>query len=266
MYVDAHTHLNDEKLFDNWQDHIKDFENIWWKMIINAWSDDGFNKRWIQIAKEYEWDLKIKATVWFHPFEIISWKIDEDNLEEKISGLKKEYLENKEYIVAIWEAGIDINYKWNLKIEMQKRLFKRQCKLAKELDLPIVIHSRDDFESTIEILKKYKDLKIYFHCWGYGPKEVKIVQKMFGNVRIWFCANISYPKAQNIRDSLLACDMKNILLETDAPYLPPQEFRWKTNYPVYVSYTYDFVSNLLNIKKEDIENKIFTNFHDLYKK
>lgn len=100
-----------------------------------------------------------------------------------------------------------------------------QCELAKEFQLPIVIHSRDDFESTFDVIKDFKEEKIYFHCFGYSAEEIRKLQEYFPHIRFGFCGNISYPKAQSLRDALLACDVNNIVLETDAPWLSPQAVR-----------------------------------------
>lgn len=264
--IDAHTHLNSPLLYPRWKDHVLVFQNNAWKAIINVWADAEYNKNWIQISRDYIWDIYMKCTVWFHPYEVVIWNITEKNIKDEINNLRNLYLENKEHIVAIWEAGIDIHYDWNINLELQKKLFQMQCELAKELKLPIVIHSRNDFDSTMDVLKEYKKLKIYFHCRWYGPKEIKKLKDFKQkNLWIWFCGNISYPKAQNIRDSLLACGIENILLETDAPYLSPQEFRWETNYPVNVKYIYDFTAKELNIDKPILAKNIELNFKNLYK-
>ena len=265
MYIDAHTHLNSPKIFVDWQKHISDFEDIWWKIIINAWSDEEYNQNWIKIAKEYKWDNIVKSTIGFHPYEVVSGNINQKNLNKKLSDLKNMYIENKEHILAIWEMGIDVHYKWWAEcISTQQELLNAQCELARELWLPIIIHSRDDFHSTIEILKDYKDLKIYFHCRWYWPDEIKFLENIFPNIWIGFCANITYPKAQNIRDSLAVVNKNNILLETDAPYLPPQEFRGKTNYPIYVKDIYEFVSDNLNINMSELKEIIKNNIKNIY--
>ncbi len=268
MYIDSHTHLNSPKLFVDWQKHILDFENIWWKMIINAWSDDEYNENWLIIAKKYNWNSLIKMTAWFHPYEIVSDIINNENMDEKMEELKIKYfenMENRKHIVAVWECWIDVSYDWWREcIILQQKLLKAHCELAREFNLPLVIHSRDDFDSTVDVIKDYKDLKIYFHCRWYGPKEIEILQNNFENIWIWFCANISYPKAQNIRDSLAVVGINNILLETDAPYLPPQEFRGKTNYPIYVKHIYNFVAEQLQIEESKLIETIEINANRLY--
>lgn len=264
MYIDSHTHLNTDKLFKNWQKYMIDFEKIWWGILINSGADEEYNKNWLTIAQEYNWDCIVKATLWFHPYEAICGNITNDNIKNKIEKLRQLYIENKEYIVAIWECGIDTHYDEDLNMELQKKLFTAQLELAKKFNLPIVIHSREDFDTTIEILKEYKELKIYIHCRWYWPNEIKIVQDMFPKLRIWFDGNISYPKAQNIRDSLNSIDLDKILLETDAPYLTPQVKRWETNYPSNVRYIYDFVAEQLDMNLLKLKEVIKNNTDILY--
>ena len=271
MIIDAHTHLNTDILFKNWQQHIEKFEEIWWEILINSGADEEYNKNWIIIAKQYAKnninDKKciVKATIWFHPYEVVCKNITKENIDQKMTELKNQYLANKEYIVAIWECGIDTHYEWWVdSIPLQQELLKIHCELAKEFNLPIVIHSREDFEDTIEILKNYTDLKIYIHCRGYWPDEIRIVQDMFSNLCIWFDGNISYPKAQNIRDSLDALDLDNLLLETDAPYLTPQIKRWETNYPANVRYIYDFVAEQLDVEMKELTKIVKENCERLY--
>lgn len=91
--------------------------------------------------------------------------VTSENITEKIERLKQLYSDNKQYVVAIGECGIDLHYPNSLEtLEVQKQLFIEHCKIAREFNLPLMVHSRDAFEQTFEILKNYSDLTIYFHC------------------------------------------------------------------------------------------------------
>lgn len=136
--------------------------------------------------------------------------------------------------------------------------------MAKELDLPVVIHSRDDFASTLEVLQPYTDLKIYFHCYGYGPDEIAVLRASFPRLRIGFCGNITYPKAQPLRDALLACDIGSIVCETDAPYLSPQKVRGETNEPAHVRLIYEYISGLRGKSLEETVGIVTHNVQALY--
>ena len=280
MY-DSHTHLNAPQLFWDYKKYIENFKNAWWKKLVNVWVDFSRTERALEIERNFP-DVCL-STWWFHPTEPIfkykDWKYEfsEGKLVswEKYLELAKNYLEKlilDKKIVAIGECGIDYHYfenlnKWQTKqevIEQQNSLFLMQLDLAKKYNLPIVIHSRDAFYETCELLENYKDLKIYFHCWGYGPEEVKYAQKNYKNLWIGYDGNITYKKADDLRESIKVTDLDKILLETDAPYLTPQITRKEMNQPANVRYIYDYVAELLKLSRKELNFTIKTNFDNFY--
>ena len=267
MYYDTHTHLNEEELYKDRRKYLDNFISVGWKGLINIWVDEEWNKRAIEIAravKDEEIECVVKATIGYHPSEACFEKITKENLDEKILALRKLYENNKEHIVAIGECGIDTHYEWEKHIELQQELFRRQCELAKEFRLPIVIHSRNDFDSTFEVIQEFKDEKIYFHCFGYCVDEVKKLQECFPKIWFGFCGNVTYPKAQPLRDALLACDMQNVVFETDAPWLSPQKVRWEKNEPANVKYIYEHCAELLGKSIEEFSENVRENVRSLY--
>ncbi len=172
--------------------------------------------------------------------------VTSENITEKMDRLKQLYSDNKQYVVAIGECGIDLHYPNGLEtLEIQKKLFIEHCKLARETGLPLVVHSRDAFDQTFEVLKDYTDLIIYFHCWGYGPQEFEILNSKFEKLFVGFCGNVTYKKVEKLRETLKLVPLTQLLLETDAPYLTPQVIRGETNHPANVKYIYEFVSGFL---------------------
>jgi len=267
MY-DAHTHLNNEDIFPQWQHYMDLFLKSGGKWLVNSWASDFYNQKGIEIAKEslqkYP-NLRVKATLWLHPLECVENIITKENYIQKIQDLKQQYLAHKEHIVAIWEIWIDVHFPGGQEtLGLQKELFALQCDLAQELNLPIVVHSRDEFDQTIDILQNYKSQTIYFHCWGYGPEEYRKLNDMFPNLFIGFCGNVTYKNAQALRDTLAIVDKNQLVLETDAPYLAPQVVRGQTNHPAFVWYIYDFISSTLIIDKKDIDKTIEINIKKLY--
>lgn len=104
--------------------------------------------------------------------------ITEANVQQKIDGLRSLYEANKEYIVAIGECGIDTYYPGTEEqLPIQKKLFALHCDLARELNLPLVVHVRKDFDSALEILRNYTDLTIHFHCRGFGVEEMERLKR-----------------------------------------------------------------------------------------
>ena len=273
---DAHTHLNTSDLFSQRQDYLDQFVQAGGAGLVNSWANDEYNLRGIQIAQELEtlkqWitklpsDFIIKSTLGYHPGCCEEGDITEINLQQKIIDLKNLYQDHKDSIVAIGECGIDTYYPDTDKfLPLQKKLFVMQCDLARQLALPLMVHIRKDFESAYEILQNYRDLTVYIHCRGFGPEEISRLQALhFSALYIWFCGNISYKNAQNLRDSLHTVPLESLLLETDAPWLSPQIVRGTTNHPANVRYIYEFVADLLSIDQEILAAQIEKNFRTLY--
>lgn len=275
--IDAHTHLNTEPLFHDRKGYIQKFVDAGGVALVNSGASESYNIQGVEIAKQAE-SLKfktqsqnspfliVKATLGRHPEECVENLISIDEIPEKMQWLKDFYLANKSYVVAIWECGIDLHYPdtWYT-LETQQKLFAQHCELARELQLPLVVHSRDAFNETFEILKNYTDLTIYFHCRGYGPDQFRMLDAEFRNLYIGFCGNVTYKNAQPIRDTLAIVPHSQLLLETDAPYLAPQIVRGETNHPANVKYIYDFIAEQLNLSLEVLSQQVEANFLSIYK-
>lgn len=267
MY-DSHTHLNNEIMYPQRQDYMDLFIKAWWKWLVNSWASESYNKNWITIAEEslkkYP-DIIVKASLGRHPLECVENLITKDNYIQKTQDLKAQYQANKQHIVSIWEIGIDVHFPNGQEtLDIQRDLFALQCDFAQEVNLPIMIHSRDEFNQTIDILQNYKNQTIYFHCWGYGPEEYRKLNSMFPNLYIWFCGNVTYKNAQPLRDTLDIVDKNQLLMETDAPYLAPQGFRGQTNHPAFVQHIYEFAAAHLSIPLPQFSQQIEKNFKKLY--
>ena len=296
-FFDAHTHLNHADLYKDRQSHIQEFKSQGGLGLVNIGVDHTYNTRGIEIAQKSVTlfpDTIIKASIWLHPYEIATGNITTDNSDQKLQEMKDLYTQdNQQYIVAIGEIGIDTYWPdTEQTIEFQKEIFRHQCKFARQIELPIVIHSRSNRPATHEVLQDFTDLTIYFHCRPYGPEEIKTIKDTYPDFYIWFCGNISYPKADNIRKSLRYLvyenedypehiisgkiknitpvsyslyDIKNIsnlLIETDAPYLTPQIHRGKQNTPVLVEENYTYISSLLST---DISLQVIDNTKRCYR-
>lgn len=279
MYYDSHTHLNSPELFKNYEKLLENFIAIWWKKLVNVWVDYQRTERALIIQKNYpEYCL---STVGFHPSEIIFKRKNNKYLfnntyferQEFLNAIEKYIIDliDNNLVVAIGECWLDYHYteeNWEKlseeTIQKQKELFILQCKLAQKFEIPLVIHSRDAFQDTVKILKDYKELKIYFHCWGYSDKEIKIVLDLFPELWIGFDGNITYKKADDLRNSIKSLPFDKILLETDAPYLTPQIVRKEKNQPANIKYIYEYVANLLNIDEKELQKIIEENFNKYY--
>jgi TatD DNase family protein len=149
--------------------------------------------------------------------------VTHDNVDEQFQQLLEIYRRESDIIVAIGECGIDMHYEHShARVLMQQMVLRRQCELAQKLDLPVVIHSRDGYQETIDVLTEFPDLVYYFHCFGYGVREVEELLELFTCVYFGFDGNSTYPKASHLREACQIVPLERLLLETDSPYLAPQ--------------------------------------------
>ena len=264
MIIDTHTHLNTNQLFWDYKKYLENFKKIWWKILVNAWANDEYNQKWIEIAinstNNFP-DLIVKTAIWRHPCDIPN---NEQDFLLLLNDLENLYEKNKKHIVAIWECWIDLHFPDNPPIKVQQHALKLQAELAKKLNLPLMIHSRDGFNETIEVLKDFPDLKIYFHAWWYSTNELKECENIFHNLRVGCTNVIEYPSAEKIRESIINIKTAKILTETDAPFLPPQTMRGQQNEPAYVTHVYKKLEEILWTSKNKLEKIIEENTKTLY--
>ncbi len=205
------------------------------------------------------------ATIWIHPSEVCFWAVTKENIAERMDDIKVLYAENKALIYAIGECGTDLHYEWaNDVIQLQQELLALQCQFALDVWLPVVIHSRDSFQETVDVLKQFPWLTYYIHCFGYGTEELQYFLENFENVCIGYDCNISYPKAQNLRDACMMTPLENMLLETDSPYLAPQSLRGTINTPLNVQWLYQYIANLRGIAMVQLQENIAKNYKRIY--
>ncbi len=173
-----------------------------------------------------------------------------------------ERLLNEKRPQAVGEAGIDYHWDYGTPKE-QEILFRSQIETSVDLNLPLIVHSREAFEDTYRILSDYSpENPVIIHCFTYSEKEAeKFLERGF---YISFAGNITYPNAGGIRNAALMVPLNRILLETDAPYLSPQPVRGQKNNPLNVIYTYQYLAQLRNVELIELETVITENFKRIY--
>lgn len=207
----------------------------------------------INIANRFS---NVFASVGYHPYEA-------DNFKDEDIKLLQEYIKNERKIVAIGETGLDF-YRNTASKENQYRCFLSQIMLAKSYNLPVIIHSR---EANIEMSNLIKSENIsngVMHCFGGDYNLLKTA--LDNGLYISFAGNVTYPKANNLRELLRYVPLDRLLLETDSPYLAPQIVRGQKNKPVNIKHTYKFVAEYLNIDIEKIAEITYNNAKSLFKK
>lgn len=237
-FFDSHAHYNDER-FDDIKDELikKMYKNEITNIVCAGYSLEG-SKKAIEIANSYP---HIYATCGISPNDITQ------NVFEEINEIEKLGINNK--VVAIGEIGLD--YYWNKdNKELQKEVFSKQIDIANKLGLPIVIHSRDAWQDTIEVLKNNPvDKKGVFHCCQLNQELIKEALKL--DFYISFSGNITFKNAKSEGCVNLVPDDR-ILIETDSPYLAPEPLRGTTNTSENVKLVAKKVSEIKNKSIEEI--------------
>lgn len=253
---DSHSHLNDEK-FDNDRDiSIKEIYKSGITNFITAGYSIESSEKAIEIADEYEF---IYATVGVSPNDIPQ---DEGELWRQLQRVKELAKDNKK-VLAIGEIGLD--YYWNTENkEIQKKAFIEQIKIANELNLPIVIHTRDAIMDTIEILKEnqVKNTGV-FHCCPQNRELIKEGLKL--GFYISFAGPITFKNSKNADEMINLVPNDRILIETDSPYLAPEPVRGTRNTPANVKFIAQKIADAKNLSFEEVEKITVENTKRIFK-
>lgn len=201
----------------------------------------------------------VYATVGIHPCDIT------ENWRGELNVLEKAYLASQhDKIVGIGETGLDF-YHPGFNKEQQKTVFRAQIELALKYDVALVVHSRNAIDETLAILQEYKNhpLKAVIHCFS---EQIDIARAIIDlGFMVGIGGIITYPKNEYLRELLKTYGLKNIVLETDAPFLPPQHIRGKQNSPAQVRTIADYCAQLLGITIEQVAKETTDNAHQLFR-
>ena len=242
MIFDTHAHYDDEQ-FDTDRDALlrgMAEQNV--GTIINVGASLEGCWRSVELAHQY---LFVYAAVGIHPDEV-------GDLNEESFARLRETARMEEKVVAIGEIGLD--YHWDVQPhEVQKYWFVKQMELAKELNLPIAVHSRDAAKDTLDLVKDCMKGGMYggiIHCFSYG-KEIAGEYLDMG-LYLGIGGVVTFKNAKKLKETARQIPLERILLETDCPYMAPTPFRGKRNNSAYIDYVAQEIADLKGISKEEV--------------
>ena len=243
ILVDTHCHLEMDAFDPDREEVIKRAHNAGIGAIITIGSDLAGNRGGLELSQKYDF---IYASVGFHPHDAKDFTKD---IFDQIKTWAKESKIQNHKIVAIGEIGLDYHYDHSPR-EIQRDVFVKQLQLAKELDLPVIIHSREAKRDTLEIVSESGVNKGVFHCFS-GDMDMAERAMAMG-----FCISIAGPvtfkNAKKLQEITAAIPDDFLLIETDAPYLTPEPFRGRRNEPAYLIHTAQAIAELRGVSLEDI--------------
>jgi TatD DNase family protein len=251
MLIDTHCHLDFPEFDPDREDVLRRARENGVEIVINIGSSLAGSGNSVALARKYD---SVYATVGIHPHEADSFK------DEDLKSLRELAAEAK--VVAIGEIGLDL-YKNYSSADNQTKMFRSLVGLAKETGLPLVIHNRQANDQVLAILKQAQPLRGVIHCFSGDEGFMDACLEI--GFYISFTCNITYKKADNLREMVKRVPLERLLLETDAPYLPPQEFRGRRNEPLYVRNLAREIASLKGVTAEKIAEATSSNAAALFK-
>jgi len=245
--VDTHAHL-DFADFDPDRDQvIERAKKAGLKWMVSIGSGEGI-KSAEQSLKLAEANPMIYSTAGIHPHDAKLWSPE---IRDEIIDLAQ-----KQKQVAIGEIGLDFAKEYSPR-EIQEKAFREQMEIANELDLPVVIHSRNAHNETLKIIKELKPEKGVMHCYSGSLELAKQLIKIGFYISI--PGVITFKNARQLVEVAKEIPLEYLLLETDCPFLAPEPWRGKRNEPAYVKYMAEKISQIKNLSFEQVAQKTTTN-------
>lgn len=251
MLIDTHCHLDFPEFNNDREEVIRRSKEAGIDYIINIGSTLESSKASLDLAKKYEF---IYAAIGVHPH-------DADSFDEKIFLALNKLAEEKK-VVAIGEMGLDY-YRNYSKVDKQKDLFTSLCRLGKDYNLPLVIHTRLAERDTLKILKGIMPLRCVVHCFSGNEDFLKECLDL--GFLISFTCNVTYKKADNLKKVVKAAPLDRILLETDAPYLSPEGLRGRRNEPLNVKILAQTIAQIKEMDFKEVAGATTKNAKEFFK-
>lgn len=253
MIFDTHAHYDDEAFDEDREELLSSLPEAGIKAVVNVGASLESTERSLGLAARYPF---VYAAVGVHPSECGEMK------EEDIRWLKKASAEEK--AVAVGEIGLD--YYWDEPDrKIQKKWFSRQLDLAAEVKLPVIIHSRDAAQDTLDMMKAQHagDIGGVIHCFSYGKEMAREYLNM--GFFLGIGGVVTFQNGKKLKEVVEYAPLSSIVLETDCPYLSPVPLRGKRNSSRNLPYVVEMISQIKGVDRETVECETWGNALRLYR-
>lgn len=262
MFIDTHSHLYLWELQNHIPEAIQHLQEGHFSHTIQIGTSVETSQICIDLAHTYD---IVRTTVGIHPCEAQDIAVEE--IPKQMSQLEEIIQKEKKYIVGVGEIGFDHYHlskdKEEAKLQKVRQIewFHAQAELAKKYNLPVVIHTRNCPEVTLDELRKSGLQKFVIHCFSEDWDFAKKIFQISRETKISFTGILTYPKSLSIQDVAQKAPLDCIMIETDAPYLLPESLKNTVSYcePAYSRYVFDSLCALREESKEHIEEQIWNN-------
>lgn len=253
MIFESHAHYEDARFDEDREALLKSFPQNGIDYVINVGSSLKTTKQSILLAEQYDF---IYAAAGVHPEETA--ELNEENFAWLCEQMKKQK------VVAVGEIGLD--YHWDEpERSVQKQWFERQIALARQVSLPMIIHSRDAAKDTLDIMKacKAEEAGGVIHCFSYGVEMAREYLNM--GFYIGIGGVVTFKNAKKLKEVAEYVPLDRILLETDCPYMAPEPHRGKRNSSLYLTYVAEKLADIKGVDVEKVYEKTRENGKRMYR-
>lgn len=257
MFTDSHAHIDGEEFDADREEVIARARAAGVATILNVGTGDphgGNLERAVELAGRYE---NVFAAVGVHPHDA---RLFDEAAAERV----RKIVRGSKRVVAWGEIGLDYHYD-NSPREVQREVFRRQLRMAREEDLPVIIHSREADEDTVGILEdewRGSARAGVLHCFGGGSWMAERALAL--GFYISFAGTVTFKKAEPLREIALRVPLERLLVETDCPFLAPVPLRGRRNEPAFVVETARFLATLRGEGVEEFARATSSNFARLF--
>ncbi len=255
MLIDTHCHFNHKRFADDVPDCLARAQAADVAEMIVVGADAASSADAVALAEQYA--PYLFAVVGVHPHDSKDWDAaTADQLRAWASHPR---------VVAIGEIGLDFHYDFSPR-DAQYRAFREQMQIARERHLPVVIHCREAYTETLQILEEenIQALGGVMHCWAGTVEEAERTIAL--GMHLGFGGTLTFKNADNVRESARRVPLERILVETDAPYLAPIPHRGQRNEPAYTRLVADYLADLRGVSYAEIAEATTTNARRLFTK
>lgn len=243
MIFDSHAHYDDEKFEPDRDELLLSLLDNNITKVVNVGATPKGCRASLELSHKYDF---IYASLGIHPEEVLT-ATEEDFvwIEENLSDEK---------VVAVGEIGLDYNFCDEPEnIALQKEIFIRQLKLARKYNMPVIIHSRDACEDTMNILREYGEgLTCVIHCFSYSREIAEEYVKM--GYYIGVGGVVTFKNSKRLVETVTAIPIDRILLETDCPYMAPEPNRGKRNDSTNLKYVSEKIAQIKGLTSQEVED------------
>ena len=252
MLFDTHVHLNADQFKEDVEDVIERAKDTGVSRMVVVGFDRLTITRAMELVEKYD---ELYAAVGWHPVDAIDMKDEDLEWIEELAAHPK--------VVALGEMGLDYHWDKSPK-DVQKEVFRRQIRLAKKVQLPIVIHNREATQDIVDILKEEGASEVggIMHCFSGSPETALECVNM--NFYISLGGPVTFKNAKKPKEVAEAVPLEKLLIETDCPYLAPHPYRGKRNEPAYVKRVAEEIAALKNLSYEEVAHVTMKNANTLF--